>query len=78
MKVKNQPTLVLTNVGWVSQNGWEWKGFKLIFIVNIDDSHLNSHFRWESPSQELPKISLDPNLDFGGIIKLTLWVWSST
>jgi hypothetical protein len=48
------------------------KGFKLLFTVNIDDSHLNSHFRWESPSQESPQKSLDPNLDIGGIIKLTL------
>jgi hypothetical protein len=55
----------------MGENG---KGFKLLFIVNIDDSHLNSDFRWETPSQELPKISLDPNLDFGGIIKLTLEV----
>jgi hypothetical protein len=59
-------------LGGYHKMGENGKAFKLLFIVNIDDSQLNSHFRWESPSQELPKISLDPNLDIGGIIKLTL------
>jgi hypothetical protein len=61
-------------LGGYHKMGENGKGFKLLFMVNIHASHLNSDFRWESPSQELPKISLDPNLDFGGTIKLTLKV----